>query len=118
MTEKKINIAGREVGVKYCFATEIGFRDLAGVTIEDFDMTNPSHSAALIMAAIISYYQSRNEDAPVEISAIIYGCRPKEIIDALNAVFAMRAAWYTGDDGMKEESILTEEEKGEQAKNA
>ena len=118
MTEKKIIIAGHEVGVKYCFATEIGFRDLTGSAVENFDMTNPSQSAALIMAAIISYYQSRNEDAPVEISSIIYECKPKEIIDALNTVFAMRAAWYTGDDGMKEESNLTEEEKGEQAKNA
>lgn len=117
MTEKKITIAGHEVGVKYCFATEIGFRDLTGVTLDDFDISNPSQTAALIMAAIIAYYQSRNEDAPVEISSIIYECKPKEIVEALNTVYNMRASWYMGDDEARE-NIPEEEEKGEQAKNA
>lgn len=118
MTEKKITIAGHEVGVKYCFATEIGFRDLAGVTLDNFDISNPSQTAALIMAAIIAYYQSRNEDAPVEISSIIYECKPKEIVEALNTVYTMRASWYMGDDEARENIPEEEEEKGEQAKNA
>jgi len=118
MTEKKIIIAGQEVGVKYCFATEIGFRDLTGVTVDEFDFRNPSQAAAFVMSAIIAYYQSRSLDAPLDISAIIYDSKPKEIVDALNTIYSLSSEWYAGDSGAREEYNLTDEEKGELKKNA
>ena len=117
MTEKIIKIAGAEVGVKYCFATEIGFRDLSGESIDKFDAQNPSHATALIVAAIVAYYQSRGEDSPIETEKIIYEARPQELIVAMAAIFKLRNTWYSGDEEGKEELNLTEEEKKEAEKN-
>ena len=117
MTEKIIKIAGAEVGVKYCFATEIGFRDLSGESIDKFDAQNPSHATALIVAAIVAYYQSRGEDSPIETEKIIYEARPQELIVAMAAIFKLRNTWYSGDEEGKEELNLTEEEKKEAGKN-
>lgn len=117
MTEKIIKIAGVKVGVKYCFATEIGFRDLSGESIDKFDATNPSHATALIMAAIVAYYQSRGEESPIETEKIMYEARPKELIETMTAIFTLRNTWYSGDEEGKEDLNLTEEEKKEAAKN-
>lgn len=117
MTEKTIKIAGVEVGVKYCFATEIGFRDLSGESIDKFDATNPSHVTALIMAAIVAYYQSRSEDSPIDTEKIMYEAKPKELIEVMTAIFNLRNTWYSGDEEGKEELNLTEEEKKEAEKN-
>lgn len=117
MTEKIITIAGAEVGIKYCFATEIGFRDLSGESIDKFDATNPSHVTALIMAAIVAYYQSRGEDSPIDTEKIMYEAKPKELIEVMTAIFNLRNTWYSGDEEGKEELNLTEEEKKEAEKN-
>ena len=117
MTEKLIKIAGGEVGIKYCFATEIGFKDLSGASIDSFDAQDPSHCTSLIMAAIVAYYQARQQDVPVAIEQIMFEARPKELIDGLAAIFTLRTAWYTGDEEGKEEQNLTEAERKEAEKN-
>lgn len=117
MTEKIITIADAEVGIKYCFATEIGFRDLAGESIDNIDATNPSHVTSLIMAAIVAYYQSRGKESPIATEKIMYEAKPQELIVAMAAIFKLRNTWYSGDEEGKEELNLTEEEKREAEKN-
>ena len=94
MKTKTITITGKEVGVAYCYATEIAFRKYTGVGVENFDPANPEHAAYIILAAILAYYQHKGEDAPVTDKDIIYETSPQDIIDAMTAVFHLRAEWY------------------------
>ncbi len=99
MTQKTITIAGKQVGIAYCFATEIAFKALTGNNIEEADVTNPEQVVYLILAAISAYYQEQEQDAPVTDKDIIYRAKPKELIEALTAVLAMRAEWYESPKG-------------------
>ena len=113
MTQKTITIAGKQVGIAYCFATEIAFKALTGNNIEEADVTNPEQVVYLILAAISAYYQEQEQDAPVTDKDIIYRAKPKELIEALTAVLAMRAEWYESPKGE-----ATEEEPKDEPKNA
>lgn len=111
MTQKTITIAGKQVGIAYCFATEIAFKTLTGNNIEEADVTNLEQVVYLILAAISAYYQEQEAEAPVTDKDIIYRAKPKELIEALTAVLAMRAEWY---DSPKGET--TEEEPKDESK--
>lgn len=108
MKTKTITIMGKEVGVAYCYATEIAFRKYTGKGVENFDPTNPEHAAYIILAAILAYYQYKGEEAPVTDKDIIYETSPKDIIDAMTAVFKLRGEWYELPEGEPEDK---EEEK-------
>lgn len=94
MTSKEITIAGKAVSVAYCYATEIAFHKYTGKSVDEFDATDPDHVSYLIISAILSYYQSRDEEPPVRDGDIMYDARPKEIINAMTAIFKLRAEWY------------------------
>ena len=47
----------------------------------------------------IPFYQEQEQDAPVTDKDIIYRAKPKELIEALTAVLAMRADWYESPKG-------------------
>lgn len=111
MTQKTITIAGKQVGIAYCFATEIAFKALTGNNIEEADVTNPEQVVYLILAAISAYYQEQEAEAPVTDKDIIYRAKPKEIIEALTAVLVMRAEWYESPKGE-----ATEEEPKDESK--
>ena len=112
MTQKTITIAGKQVGIAYCFATEIAFKALTGNNIEEANVTNPEQVVYLILAAISAYYQEQEQDAPVTDKDIIYRAKPKELIEALTAVLAMRAEWYESPKGETTEEE-SEKPKGE-----
>lgn len=120
MIKKEVTIAGCQVGIAYCFATEIAFKKLTGINIEDADVTNPEQVTYLILAAIMSYYQEQEQDAPVKDKDIIYKAKPKEIIEALTAVLGMRAEWYEAPKGetTEEEDEKPKERKFRKPKNA
>lgn len=94
MEKRDITICGKTVTVAYCFATEIGFRNYTSTPIEGFDGNNPEHIAYLILAAITANYQCEGTDAPVTDKELLYDSKPEEIIDALTAIFDLRAMWY------------------------
>ena len=94
MITKTITIAGKEVTLAYCYATEIAFRKYTGESIDQFDASNPEHVLYLILAAIISWYQSKGEEPPVKDEELMYNTKPKELIDALTEIFKLRAEWY------------------------
>ena len=55
-TEKTITICGKEVKLLYCAATENGYEQLAGQSINDLDFRKQSDLLKLALAAIISAY--------------------------------------------------------------
>ena len=117
MKTKTITIAGKQVNLAYCYDTEIGFCDISETGIENIDITNPKHVIALIMAAILAYYEGKKEECPIKDSEIMYDADPSEITDAFVAVMELRLAWYKLPTG--EARDKTPEEKAEDSeKNA
>ena len=94
MKTKDITICGKPVTLAYCYATEIGFCDIAETGIENIDTTNPKHVIALIMAAILAYYECKKEECPIKDSYIMYDADPSEITNAFVAIMELRLAWY------------------------
>lgn len=94
MTEKLITIAGKQVNVGYCYATELAFHSYTGKNIEDFDATQPEHVIYLILSAVVSWHHAKNQNLPIKDEDLMYHISPKELIDAVSAIFSMRSEWY------------------------
>ena len=89
----------------YCYATEIAFKDLSNQDITDFlieavpqiqaqKMPDAKKVVLLIIAALVSHYQSIGEDVPIEDKDIMYRATSKEIGNALGVVIGLRADFY------------------------
>jgi hypothetical protein len=101
MKEKEITIAGKQVHITYCYATEIAFADLAGKDIQQFfnEITNPTAATqrdvlCLIIAAATPYYAKKGEEVPLTADDIMYNTDPADITKAVEAIIMLRAEWY------------------------
>ena len=128
MKTATITIAGKEVGIAYCFATEIAFRKYTG---EDFNTYISSINTAakqgsidvdaektlvIILSAIMSYYNGKNEESPVKDSDLMYHCSPQEIIAAYTEVLHLYKEWYQIPSGEPEDKP-EKQQKGKKRKN-
>lgn len=103
MNKEKITINGQEVGVAYCYATEIAFYKYTGVCVDEFDTKNPEHHIYIILAAIMAYNGAEGLDTTIRDTDLMYNARPAEIIEALRVIFEIRNEWYavpTGDNAV------------------
>lgn len=103
MTTKTITIAGKEVTLAYCYATEIAFRKYTGESIDKFDAMNPEHVLYLIISAIVAWSQAKGEEPAIKDDELMYDTKPKELIDALTEIFKLRAEWYDVPTGEPED---------------
>lgn len=108
MTTKEITICGKQVTLAYCYATEIAFKDLTDQDITDFmieavpqiqdqKMPDAKKVVLLIVAAIMSYYQSKGDEGektPIEDKDIMYRATAEEIGKALGVIIGLRAEFY------------------------
>lgn len=108
--EKTINILGYDgVRMRYCAATETGFERLTGKTISIFlpktqnvngEVTTTAPEAATIdyitlaMAGIIAAYARINEEAPIDLDALLYEARPEDIVLLITTICELRNDWY------------------------
>lgn len=105
MSKKEITLCGKQVTLAYCYATEIAFKDLSDQDITDFmieavpqiqDQKMPSAKKVthLIVASMMSYYESKDEKMPIEVKDIMYQATAKEIGNALGVIIGLRAEFY------------------------
>lgn len=105
MTKKEITIAGKQVTLAYCYATEIGYTKLADEKIEDFflsalemltanKMPDLQKSFYLILASALSYYEAQGEESPLTDKDLMYFISPEEIGVALGTIISLRAEFY------------------------
>lgn len=105
MSKKEITLCGKQVTLAYCYATEIAFKDLSNQDITDFmieavpqiqaqKMPDAKKVVFLIIAALMSHYQSIGEETPIEDKDIMYRATSKEIGNALGVVIGLRADFY------------------------
>lgn len=123
MTTKEIILCGQQVKLMYCAASENGFEDLSGKSINDIDFTKAKDMMNLAVACIIAYYTSEKQEPPVKSEDILYRATSKELTDLYLTVINLRAEWYNvpktvSDQLQKEAEQMTDAEKEEVAKNA
>lgn len=110
MKKKEITLAGKQVTVAYCYATEIAYKDLSGQDIADFmgevgealaanKMPDAKKSIFLLVAAIMSYYETKKEDAPITDAQIMTDATPLEMGAAIGAVLSLRSEFYALPEG-------------------
>lgn len=116
MKTKEVTLCGKQVNLAYCYATEIGFNDIAEASIENIDTSNPKHILSLIMAAMLAYYEGKQEECTITNNELMFEAEPQEITAAFVAVLELRMAWYKLPAGEpKDETAASDEE---QEKNA
>ena len=114
MNKEKITINGKEVGVAYCYATEIAFTKYTGVSVDEFDTKNPEHHIYIILAAIMAYNGAEGLDTTIRDTDLMYNARPADIIEALRVIFELRNECYKLPAG---DNVVSNAEGEEKAKN-
>lgn len=121
MAERIITIQEKEVAMRYCAATETGFEQIRGNTVDVFiprqengEVIPPTATTqdyvALAYAAIIAAYARKGTDAPVDFDTILYECNPTEIMLLMRTVMELRNEWYQLPSAIKPETTKTEDE--------
>lgn len=124
MKKKKVKIAGKQVWLAYCYATEIIFNDLTGEDINEFfkevftseegkSKTNPKKLLYVILACAIAYAQGTQTEDALDDKTLMYEAKPSELIEAFKVVVELRNEWYKLPSTEKPEK----EEKGKSGKN-
>ena len=116
MIESKITIAGKKVGIAYCYATEISFANMAKTEMINFDPNNSDHVIYIILSAAIAYAQANNQKSPIEDSDLMFRAKSNEITAAISEVLRLNHEWYE----IPEQENEHEQKKivGEKKKNA
>ena len=125
MTKKEITICGKQVTLAYCYATEIGYKNLAGEEMTDFvqESVNAIESEKspniekviyAIIAAMMAFYEDADK-MPVKDKDIMKDATPLEIGTALGTILGLRGKFYYVPKGEPKEKP---EEKAEAEKNA
>lgn len=112
MNTKKIQIAGKEVNLAYCFATEVNFKLLADTEINDFivevaeaitatpqRLPDIRKSIFLIIASAQSYYNAQGEEMIIIDKDLLFKAKPIELGTAIGTILALRNEFYTIPDG-------------------
>ena len=128
MIHEEITIAGKPVTLGYCYATEIAYKDLSGEDIADIlqetfaavnaqpaRMPDTKRSIYLVLSAIMSYYQSKDEDAPIKDTDLMNDTTPLELGTALGTIITLWAKFYNIPAGEPEEKPA--KGKGKKVKN-
>lgn len=107
----------------YCAASEQGFEDLSGKSINDLDFTKSKDIMNLSLACIVAAYTAEDKEPPIKSEDILYRATSKELTDLYLTVINLRAEWYNvpkivSDQLQKEAEQMTDAEKEEVAKNA
>lgn len=126
MAETTINIQGKDVIMRYCAATETGFEQMRGRSVDVFipkqtdgQVAPPEATTqdyiALAYAAIIAAYARKGEDEepPVNFNTVLYDCTPDEIMLLMRTVLDLRKQWYNLSSIIQPDNTDTESEDSE-----
>lgn len=111
ISEKTINICGKDVTLRYCAAAETGFERLSGrpatVFMPKLDKNEKGELVVvgqpeattediirLAYAAIIAANARNEQDPPVTVEEILFDAAPTEITVLMTTVMELRNKWY------------------------
>jgi hypothetical protein len=125
MKTKEITLAGQQVTLGYCYATEISFKILSESDIQPFmieavqalgknQMPDAKKTVCLILAAAMAYAESKDEKPVIDDKTLMYEAGPEEIGLALGTVIALWTEFYKMPAGEPKDK---EDKKGNKRKN-
>lgn len=128
MTTKTITIAGKEVTLAYCYATEIGYKLLSDEDItaymadamealKESRMPDTRKTVYVVIAAINAYSEWKGEQPVISDRDLMYNATPIELGTALGTIIQLRADFYKVPEGEPKDE-QTDDKKPEQGKNA
>lgn len=129
MNEKTINIAGQEVKMIYCAATENVYEDTAKKSIAVFIPHEDSKKELVIdatigdfmtlgYAGIVAAYVRDQKEVPIEFGYILYNATPNERNEIISCIIELRTKWYAEPDVLQEKrKTETKKEKKVKTKN-
>ena len=107
MITKEITLAGKPVTLGYCYATEIAYKKLtdeniSGIIQETIEAVNAQpprmpdteRSIYIVLAAIMAYYDSKDEDAPIKDTDLMRETSPLELGTALGTIITLWSKFY------------------------
>lgn len=127
MITKEVTICGKQVMLAYCYATEISYKVLTNENIEVFmgevgeaitkeTMPDVKKSIMLILASMISYYDFKDENAPITDKELMTNTTPGELGNAIGVIVGLRHKFYYVPND--EQDKANEENTDEEPKNA
>lgn len=128
MTTKTITIAGKEITLAYCYATEIGYKLLSDEDINDYmadaieaigrkAMPDTRKTVYVVIAAINAYSEWKGEQPVISDRDLMYDATPLELGTALGTILQLRADFYKLPEGEPKDEH-PDDKKPEQGKNA
>ena len=115
MITKEITLCSRQVNIGYCYATEIAYKDLTDENIFDYIKEaidcikqerdpDPKKTIFAIIACMMAYYNSHDEEAPLKSEDLMNEAKPAEIGMAIITIVNMRAEFYRVPKGEPEDT--------------
>ena len=121
MKQSEITIAGKNVTIGYCYATEIGYKKMTGEDISTFiqdvlvcinsepkRMPDVEKSLFLILAAMTAYYESVKKKSPVKDVDLMNTATPEELGKALGTILNLWTEFYNIPKGEPKDKQATE----------
>ena len=118
----------RTVTLGYCYATEIAYKDMSGeditaiiqdtissINAQPARMPDAKRSIYLVLAAVMAYYQNKEEDAPIKDTDLMNDTTPLELGTALGTIINLWAKFYNIPKGEPEDKPT--KGKGKKGKN-
>ena len=110
MTTKTITIAGKEITLAYCYATEIGYKLLSDEDINAYmadamealkesRMPDTRKTVYVVIAAINAYSEWKGEQPVISDRDLMYDATPLELGTALGTILQLRADFYKLPEG-------------------
>lgn len=122
MKTKKIKIAGKEVMMAYCYATEIMYSKFEDDELTSFivralknEKTKSISVVHAILASVMAYYEEKGEETPITDKDLIFYADPKELTAAITTLIQLYSEWYKLPAGESEKPKKTK--KGSSPKN-
>lgn len=91
----KITIGGKEYGVAYCYATEVGFASITGKDISTikWEEGGGQYVVSLIIAAVYAYYDKDQKESPITDREVLYNATKTELVKAFETIWKMALKW-------------------------
>jgi hypothetical protein len=128
MITKEITLCSRQVNIGYSYAAEIAYKDLADENITDYIKEaidciqqqrdpDPKKTILAIIACMMAYYNSRDEEAPLKSKDLMNEAKPAEVGMAIITIVNMRAEFYRVPKGEPEDTTSSGKKGKGKAKN-
>ena len=105
--EKKINILGEDITIRFNMAVQIAYEELTGEPFNVGDLKRQKNSVALYFAAIVS----NNKETQLTINDLLENISGKELAELSKAVYDCMAEWLGIPSVIQDDQTAEDDEK-------